>query len=56
MAQVAPAAGDDFAWLKPPVLNPTTRLAMLAEPATGKLVAQGFETRGPATAITPIAA
>ncbi|MEM7223595.1 MAG: hypothetical protein AAF495_11480 [Pseudomonadota bacterium] len=45
------SAGDDFAWLRPPVLNPTTRLAMTAEPATGNLKAQGFEKDGPATAV-----
>ena len=45
------AAGDDFAWLRPPVLNATTRLAMTAEPASGKLRAQGFEKDGPATAV-----
>ena len=45
------AAGDDFAWLRPPVLNPTTRLAMTAEPASGNLKAQGYEKDGPATAV-----
>lgn len=43
-------AGADLAWLRPPVLNPTTRLAMVAEPASGRLSAQGFEQDGPATA------
>lgn len=38
-----------FPWLKPPVLNPLTRLAMVASPADGRLVAQGFEADGPAT-------
>jgi hypothetical protein len=43
------------------VLNPTTRLALYAEPASGRLVAQGFEAAGPdrvaaATAATEIVA
>ena len=59
MGEAAPAAGPDLAWLKPPVLNPTTRLALYAEPASGRLVAQGFESPdrhsvAPATEITEI--
>jgi len=59
MQNQAGGAGPDFAWLMPPVLNPTTRLALYAEPASGRLVAQGFEAAGPdrvvaATAITEI--
>jgi hypothetical protein len=61
MREEAAAAGPDLAWLKPPVLNPTTRLVLYAEPASGRLVAQGFEADGPnrvaaATAATEIAA
>lgn len=61
MGAAAAAAGADLAWLKPPVLNPTTRLALYAEPASGHLVAQGFEAAGPnhvaaATAATEIVA
>jgi hypothetical protein len=60
MRAEAAAAGPDLAWLKPPVLNPTTRLALYAEPASGRMVAQGFEAAGPdqvvpATAATEIA-
>ena len=44
-------AGEDFAWLEAPVLNETTRLVMIAEPATGRLTVQGFESHGPATRI-----
>ena len=43
-------AGADLAWLAPPVLNRTTRLAMTAEPASGRLCARGYEADGPATA------
>jgi hypothetical protein len=43
-------AGPDLDWLAPPVLNATTRLALVAEPASGRLTARGFEATGPATA------
>lgn len=39
-----------FGWLRPPVLNDTTRLVFVAEPANGAFVAQGWEADGPATA------
>jgi hypothetical protein len=39
-----------FGWLRPPVLNPNTRLAFVADPASGAFVAQGWEADGPATA------
>lgn len=52
-AMLAAAEGDrdDFAWLRPPILNPTTRLAVIANPATGLLRLQGWEKNGQATAI-----
>ena len=40
-----------FPWLTPPVLNPTTRLALEANPSRGALKAQGFEATGPATGV-----
>lgn len=43
-------AGPELDWLAPPVLNETTRLALVAEPASGRLTARGFEATGPATA------
>jgi hypothetical protein len=43
-------AGPELDWLAPPVLNATTRLAMVAEPANGRLTVRGFEAHGPATA------
>lgn len=47
------ALGADFdapvTWLRPPILNPLTRLALVAEPATGRLVVQGFEHEATAT-------
>lgn len=41
-------AGDGFAWVRPPVLNPCTRLAVTLCPARGELRAVGYElaTRG----------
>jgi len=39
-----------FSWLAPPVLNPTTRLVMVADPREGRLLAQGFEAMDRATA------
>jgi hypothetical protein len=40
----------DLAWLAPPILNDDTRVVAVAEPATGRLVLQGFERGGqPAT-------
>ena len=41
----------DFGWLKPPVLNATTRLVCEMNPASGRLLAQGWEADGPATGI-----
>lgn len=41
----------DFSWLKQPVLNKLTRLAMVADAATGRLMAQGYEADGAATRV-----
>lgn len=43
-----------FEWLRPPVWNERTRLAMVADAAEGRLIAQGFETEGPATQVLSI--
>lgn len=50
IATLAPDFGDGFHWLRPPVLNIYTRLAMIAEAATGRILARGQEVEGPATA------
>jgi hypothetical protein len=39
-----------FGWLRPPLLNDTTRLAFVADAVSGAFVAQGWEADGPATA------
>ncbi|RED49834.1 hypothetical protein [Aestuariispira insulae] len=39
----------EFHWVRPPVLNPFTRLAVETCPANGHLRVQGYEQDGPAT-------
>jgi hypothetical protein len=39
-----------FPWLSAPILNDRTRLVMIAEPRSGRILAQGYEADGPATA------
>ncbi len=51
-AKLAP----DFSWAQWPVLNHHTRLIMVADAAEGRLVAQGYEADGPATAALELAA
>jgi hypothetical protein len=38
-------------WLQPPILQPDTRVAVMANPRTGRLLVQGWERMGPATAV-----
>jgi hypothetical protein len=45
----------DFPWLKPPLLNDCTRLVMVADAAEGRLLAQGYEAAGAATATLDLA-
>jgi len=45
------APGDSFDWLQPPILNATTRLAVVANAAKGTLTVQGWEKDGPATQV-----
>lgn len=53
MCEIASAPGFDqpFSWLRAPMLNPETRLALMADPASGRIVAQGYEADGPATRV-----
>lgn len=37
-------------WLGPPILQPDTRLAVMANPRSGRILVQGWETAGAATA------
>jgi hypothetical protein len=41
-------------WLRPPILQPDTRLVAMANPLTGRLLVQGWEKTGPATGILDI--
>jgi hypothetical protein len=50
----APDFDRPFEWLKPPMLNEESRLAVLADPATGRIAARGYEADGPATAVLDI--
>lgn len=50
VAGLAPDFEPGFTWLSPPVLNPLTRLAMVADAAEGRLIAQGYEDEAAATA------
>ena len=45
-----PRVDPAFDWLRPPLLNETTRLAFAADPAAGAFSARGYEADGPATA------
>ena len=49
MHSVSTALDPTFPWLTRPVLNWNTRLVMVADAREGRLVAQGYETTGPAT-------
>ena len=51
LKQISESFGEAFTWLSWPILNDETRLAMVADPASGRLLAQGYESYGPATAI-----
>lgn len=51
METLRPTAPNDFSWVIPPILNPTTRLAVVANAARGLLLAQGWESDGPATRV-----
>lgn len=44
-----------FAWLQPPILQADTRVAVMANPRTGRLMVQGWEATGPATAVLDMA-
>lgn len=51
---LAAEPATDFDWLVAPVRNADTRLAVIANAATGELAVQGWESAGPATAIRRI--
>lgn len=45
------ARSEGFGWLIAPVLNPDTRLAVVANPASGRLSVQGWERDGAVTEV-----
>ena len=49
MSVIAPELDASFPWLTAPVLNPCTRLVMVADAKQGRVVAQGYEAGQPAT-------
>jgi len=49
MLTAAMAQAVELEWVQAPILNKDTRLAAVANAATGQLVAQGFEDGAPAT-------
>jgi hypothetical protein len=55
MSVLAPGLDTDFAWLRPPILNARTRLAMVGDARAGRLTAQGFEQERPATELLHLA-
>lgn len=50
-ALLSGAPGWSLDWVQPPVLVPDTRLAMMANPCTGRMLLQGWERNGPVTAV-----
>lgn len=51
MHAVVPEFDLNMPWLKAPVLNPTTRIVMVADASQGRLIAQGYEDSAPATKV-----
>jgi hypothetical protein len=51
MMEALTTAGHGWSldWLRPPILQPDTRLVMMANPRGGRLLLQGWEKSGPAT-------
>jgi hypothetical protein len=45
-----------FEWLRPPILNRKTRLALVADASSGTVVAQGYESGEAATAVLQVKA
>ncbi|MEI9987809.1 MAG: hypothetical protein WDN69_34610 [Aliidongia sp.] len=49
--------GHDWSldWLRAPILQPDTRLAVMANLRSGRLLVQGWEKTGPATDVLDLA-
>jgi hypothetical protein len=51
MAMVEAGFDANLPWLAAPILNDRTRLVMIADAKRGRIMAQGYEAGGMATAI-----
>lgn len=51
MAHVSTALDPTLPWLAEPILNPTTRVVMIADAKSGQFLAQGYEANGAATQV-----
>lgn len=51
MSSVPTSFDPTLAWLTDPILNPTTRLVMIADAKSGRFLAQGYEKDGAATQV-----
>ena len=49
MSELKPQFDTTFAWLRPPIQNDKTRLAMVADASEGRMIARGYETTGVVT-------
>ncbi|MEX0692980.1 MAG: hypothetical protein WD075_00920 [Rhodospirillales bacterium] len=49
MTETRDQADDGFAWVTPPILNETTRVAVVANALEGKLMVRGYERQGVVT-------
>lgn len=56
MSCVAPEFDPGFPWLAAPILNDRTRIVMLADAASGRVMARGYEADGPATNVLDMVA
>lgn len=56
MAHISTALEPELPWLAEPILNPTTRLVMIADAKSGHFIAQGYESDGAATRVLVAAA
>lgn len=51
MANVSTAFDPTLPWLRDPILNPRTRLVMIADARSGRFLSQGYEADGAATLV-----
>lgn len=49
MRTTSNAWDPEFNWVRWPILNPDTRLALMGNPSTGEIIARGYESGRPAT-------